>query len=67
MKRTMKHSERDATRQGLPEMHRGLEPDDIFVMVAGGSAGGHSTVITSWSRSRLSLMQSRPIGVCLDC
>lgn len=67
MKRTMKYSERDATRQALAQMHRGLGPDDIFVMVSGGLAGGHSTVITSWSRSRLSLMQSRPIGACLDC
>ncbi len=48
-------------------IHRGKGPDDILVVVGGGLAGGHSTVVTSWSRGRLSLMQSRPIGVCLDC
>ncbi|MGB7305777.1 MAG: hypothetical protein WBD13_16005 [Burkholderiaceae bacterium] len=67
MKRVMKYIEKDAEKQNLPDIHRGLGPDDIFVMVSGGLAGGHSTVITSWSRSRLSLMQSRPVGVCLDC
>jgi len=48
-------------------MHRGLTPDDIAVVVGGGDAGGHSCFIPSWSRGRGSLMQSKPIGVCIDC
>ena len=44
-------------------VHRGKGPDDILVTVAGGLAGGHSTLVTSWSRGRASIMQSRPIGV----
>ena len=52
---------------GPDAMHRGLGPEDILVVVGGGDAGGHSAFIPSWSRARLSLMQSRPIGVCIDC
>ncbi|MDP6872641.1 MAG: hypothetical protein QF521_03860 [Alphaproteobacteria bacterium] len=48
-------------------MHRGLGPDDILVLMGGGDAGGHSCFIPSWSRERLSIMQSKPIGVCIDC
>jgi hypothetical protein len=48
-------------------MHRGLGPDDILITVGGGDAGGHSAFIPSWSRSRASMMQSKPIGVCIDC
>jgi hypothetical protein len=48
-------------------MHRGLGPDDILLIVGGGDAGGHSAFIPSWSRARSSLMQSKPIGVCIDC
>ena len=48
-------------------MHRGLGPDDILLAVGGGDAGGHSAFIPSWSRARSSLMQSKPIGVCIDC
>ena len=48
-------------------MHRGLSPDDILLTVGGGDAGGHSAFIPSWSRARSSLMQSKPIGVCIDC
>ena len=48
-------------------MHRGLSPDDILVVMGGGDAGGHSSFIPSWSRQRGSLMQSKPIGVCIDC
>ena len=47
--------------------HRGFGPEDILVVVGGGDAGGHSAFIPSWSRTRASLMQSRPIGVCIDC
>jgi hypothetical protein len=43
-------------------VHRGQGPDDILLTVAGGLAGGHSTLVTSWSRGRASIMQSRPIG-----
>ena len=33
----------------------------------GGDAGGHSSFIPSWSRTRASMMQSEAIGVCVDC
>ncbi|MBT4486260.1 MAG: hypothetical protein HOK30_19020 [Rhodospirillaceae bacterium] len=49
------------------KMHRGLNPDDILVLMGGGDAGGHSCFIPSWSRGRGSIMQSKPIGVCIDC
>ena len=49
------------------KMHRGLSPDDILVVMGGGDAGGHSCFIPSWSRGRGSIMQSKPIGVCIDC
>lgn len=42
-------------------MHRGLGPDDILLVVAGGDAGGHSAFIPSWSRGRNSLFQIKPI------
>ena len=48
-------------------MYRGLSPDDILVVMGGGDAGGHSCFIPSWSRGRGSIMQSKPIGVCIDC
>jgi len=48
-------------------VHRGLAPDDILITMGGGDAGGHSCFIPSWSRGRLSLMQHKPIGVCIDC
>ncbi|MEM9358706.1 MAG: hypothetical protein AAGB04_21205 [Pseudomonadota bacterium] len=53
------------TRDGV--MHRGLSPDDVLVVMGGGDAGGHSSFIPSWSRKRGSIMQSKPIGVCIDC
>ena len=62
-----KFREQDHQAQGRQAMHRGLGPEDILITVGGGDAGGHSAFIPSWSRGRLSLMQSRPIGVCLDC
>ena len=49
------------------KMHRGLTPDDILLIMGGGDAGGHSSFIPSWSRARSSIMQSKPIGVCIDC
>ena len=49
------------------KLHRGLTPDDILLVVGGGDAGGHSSFIPSWSRARSSLMQSKPIGVCIGC
>ena len=48
-------------------VHRGLAPEDILILVGGGDAGGHSAFIPSWSRGRSSIMQSKPIGVCIDC
>ena len=48
-------------------VHRGRDADDILITVAGGDAGAHSAFIPSWSQGRWSIMQSKPIGVCLDC
>lgn len=48
-------------------VHRGLNPDDILLVVAGGEAGGHSAFISSWSRTRASHFQTKPIGACVDC
>ena len=48
-------------------VHRGLAPDDILIAMGGGDAGGHSCFIPSWSRGRASLIQHKPIGVCIDC
>ena len=62
--RAEEHARQDADADVI---HRGLGPDDILVTVGGGDAGGHSAFIPSWSRSRGSLMQSKPIGVCIDC
>jgi len=47
--------------------HRGLCPEDILITMGGGDAGGHSCFIPSWSRGRGSIMQHKPIGVCIDC
>ena len=52
---------------GDGKFHRGLGPEDILILMGGGDAGGHSSFIPSWSRGRASLMQSKPIGVCIDC
>ena len=58
----------DAHKLAEPgQMHRGLTPDDILITLGGGDAGGHSCFLPSWSRSRLSLIQHKPIGVCIDC
>ena len=67
MRRVGKFVAQEHGGEGAEAVHRGLGPEDILVTVAGGDAGGHSAFIPSWSRSRGSLMQSRPIGVCLDC
>ena len=40
---------------------RGLRPDDILLIVAGGEAGGHSAFIPSWSRERASIFQTKAI------
>jgi hypothetical protein len=48
-------------------VHRGLSPDDILITLGGGDAGGHSCFIPSWSRGRGSIIQHRPIGVCIEC
>ena len=42
-------------------VHRGRSPDDIFIVVGGGGAGGHSAFIPSWSRDRNSLVVTRPV------
>ena len=67
MRRVRKYVPREHERQGTAEVHRGMSAEDILVTVAGGDAGGHSAFIPSWSRTRASLMQSKPIGVCIDC
>lgn len=71
MKSVGKYVEREhqlqQKKQKTLDMHRGLSPNDILIIVAGGLAGGHSAFIASWSRTRASLMQSAPIGVCIDC
>ena len=67
MRRVRKYVPREHERQGTADVHRGFGAEDILVTVAGGDAGGHSAFIPSWSRTRASLMQSKPIGVCIDC
>lgn len=67
MRRVRKYVPREHQRQGTQDVHRGFGPDDILVTVAGGDAGGHSAFIPSWSRGRGSVMQSKPVGVCIDC
>jgi hypothetical protein len=42
-------------------VHRGEGPEDIFIVVGGGGAGGHSAFIPSWSRNRNSLAVTRPV------
>lgn len=42
-------------------VHRGEGPEDIFIVVGGGGAGGHSAFIPSWSRDRNSLVVTRPV------
>jgi hypothetical protein len=41
--------------------HRGMGPEDILLVAAGGEAGGHSSFIPSWSRGRYSLFVTRAI------
>jgi hypothetical protein len=67
MSRIGKFSPREFEKQKREECHRGLSPDDILVVVGGGDAGGHSSFIPSWSRTRASIMQSEAIGVCIEC
>ena len=57
----------DAHRVVDEHVHRGRDANDILITVAGGDAGAHSAFIPSWSQGRWSIMQSKPIGVCLDC
>ena len=67
MKRVGKYVPREHERQGTADVRRGYGPDDILGTVAGGDAGGHSAFVPSWSRGRGSIMQTKPIGVCIDC
>ncbi len=76
MKSVGKYRDRDYHRQHVTEahpltqaghVHRGLSPDDILITLGGGDAGGHSCFIPSWSRDRSSILQHKPIGVCIDC
>ena len=61
------HGERAHALAEAGFVHRGMTPDDILITMGGGDAGGHSCFIPSWSRGRSSLMQHKPIGVCVDC
>ena len=67
MRSVAKFVPREYERQGREDMHRGMAADDILITVAGGDAGGHSAFVPSWSRGRGSIMQHKPIGVCIDC
>ena len=67
MKSIGKYLEKEHQFQGRENIHRGMSPEDILVIVGGGDAGGHSAFIPSWSRTRASIMQSQSIGVCIDC
>ena len=67
MQSVAKFVPREHERQGREDMHRGMVADDILITVAGGDAGGHSAFVPSWSRGRGSIMQHKPIGVCIDC
>jgi hypothetical protein len=46
--------------------HRGEGPDDILIIVGGGDAGGHSSFISSWSRGRASITQTKPITCAVN-
>jgi hypothetical protein len=61
------HGDRAHAQVEAGQLHRGLTPDDILITMGGGDAGGHSCFIPSWSRGRGSIMQHKPIGVCIDC
>lgn len=67
LRRIGKFSPREYALQTQQDCHRGLSADDILLVVGGGDAGGHSSFIPSWSRTRASMMQSEAIGVCIDC
>ena len=67
LRRIGKFSPREYALQTQEDCHRGLSADDILLVVGGGDAGGHSSFIPSWSRTRASMMQSEAIGVCIDC
>ena len=67
IKRIGKYSPKEQKLQGREDLHRGLSGRDILITVGGGDAGGHSAFIPSWSRTRGSIMQTKPIGVCIDC
>lgn len=67
-RRTVAELKRAGKREGEVEPgdeeryeHRGHGPADILLIAAGGEAGGHSSFISSWSRGRASLMQTRQI------
>jgi len=44
-------------------VQRGISPEDILMVVAGGMAGGHSAFVPSWSRGRASLFQTKSIKI----
>lgn len=42
-------------------IHRGIGPEDYYVMVGGGDAGGHSAFFPTWSRTRSANLITRAI------
>ena len=49
----------DADANG--NVRHALKPDDIYIVVAGGEAGGHSSWVPSWSRRRNGEAVTRPV------
>ena len=66
----LQHTGRHTGAQTTDEMTLVPEPDDIWIVCAGGPAGGHSAIIPPWLGSGRG-MGSRPVtkgvGVCIDC
>jgi hypothetical protein len=44
-------------------IHRGVEPDDIHLMVGGGDPGGHSAFFPTWSRTRSVTLVTKEVTI----
>jgi len=51
----------DGDAWGEGRVTHALDPEDIWVVVAGGEAGGHSAWVPSWSRRRNGVTVMRPV------